>query len=183
VTRLAVEEARSRWIPLPTGCRIIRAEHDVYATADPAAIKIQIFGDKYGNSRSDAKPYRAEQTAAVFPSAEQAQQVFKASQSQWNTCSNTEVDVTLGYENGRGFRLGDVKREGDLITISMASQDGLTGLHACQQALGVRANVVVEARTCEQPSVTINWQVPANPAWASPSAAPLADAMLNNVKI
>ena len=159
-------------------------EHDVYATADPAAIKIQIFGEQYGGSGRNAAPYYVEQTAAVFSSAAEAQQILKSSQDQWNTCSSTEVDVTLGYENGRGFRLGDVKHEGDLITIRMASADGLTGLHACQQAFGVRANVVVEARTCEEPSVpNFNWGDPANPAWATPTAAPLANAMLDKVKI
>jgi serine/threonine protein kinase len=159
-------------------------ERDVYATTEPTAIKIQIFGEQYGGSGRNAAPYYVEQTAAVFSTAEQAQQILKSSQAKWDSCSRSvEVDVTLGYENGRGFRLGDVKREGDLITISMASQSGLTGLHACQQVLGVRANVVVEVRTCEEPSVPINWQVPANPGWASPSAVPLANAMLNNVKI
>jgi PknH-like extracellular domain len=159
-------------------------EHDVYATADPAAIKIQIFGEQYGGSDRNATPYYVEQTAAIFSSAAAAQQILKSSQAQWNTCSSTEVDVTLGYENGRGFRLGDVKHEGDLITIRMASADGLTGLHACQQALGVRANVVVESRTCEEPSVpNFNWGDPANPAWATPSAAPLVNALFNKAKI
>lgn len=160
-------------------------EHDVYATVDPTAIKIQTFGDKYGNSRSDAKPYWVEQTAAVFPSAQQAQQVLKSSQDQWDTCSGGEVDVTLGYENGRGFKLGRVQRDGDLISISMASASGLTGLHACQQALGIRANVVVEARTCEEPTVpNFTWENPVvSPAWASPTAAPIANAMLDKVKV
>jgi serine/threonine protein kinase len=158
-------------------------EHDVYATADPTAIKIQTFGDKYENARSDAKPYWVEQMAAVFPSAEQAQQVLKSSQDQWDTCSGGEVDVTLGYENGRGFKLGRVQRDGGLISISMASASGLTGLHACQQALGIRANVVVEARTCEEPTVpNFTWENPVvSPAWASPTATLLASGMLNKV--
>jgi serine/threonine-protein kinase len=159
-------------------------EHDVYATVNPAAMKIQIFGDQYGGSGSNAAPYYVEQTAAVFPSATQVQQILKSSLAEWRTCRSSEVDVTLGYENGRGFRLGDVAEDGDRIAIPMASWGGLNGLHACQQALGVRANVVVEARTCEVPSVpNFNWQEPVNPAWASPTAAPLVSAMLNKVKI
>lgn len=159
-------------------------EHDVYATADPAAIKIQIFGEQYGGSGNNAATYYLEQTAVVVSSTEQAQKLLKSAQSQWDTCSSSQVDVTLGFENGRSFKLGDVKHEGDLITIRMASWDGLTGLHACQQALGVRANVIVEARTCEDPSVpNFNWQDPLNPAWASPTAAPVANAMLDKVKV
>jgi serine/threonine-protein kinase len=159
-------------------------EHDVYAAADPAAMKIQIFGEQYGGSGSNAAPYYVEETAAVFPSATQAQQILKSSGAQWHTCGSSEVGVTLGYENGRGFRLGDVEHDGDVIAVSMASWGGLNGLHACQQALGVRANVVVEARTCEEPSIpNFNWQEPVNPAWASPTATPLVNAMLNKVKI
>ena len=158
------------------------AEHDVYAASDPAAIKIQIFGEQYGGSGSTDY---VEQTAAVFSSAEQAQKILKSSQSQWDTCSGTEVDVTLGYENGRGFKLGELQHDGDLIAISMASASGLTGLHACQQALGIHGNVIVEARTCEEPTVPgFTWQDPViSPAWATPTAALLAKSMLNNVKI
>jgi serine/threonine protein kinase len=157
-------------------------EHDVYATSDPAAIKVQTFGEQYGGSGSTDY---IEETAAVFSSTEQAQKILKSSQDQWDTCSGSEVDVTLGYENGRGFKLGEVQRDGDLITISMASASGLTGLHACQQAFGIRANVVVEARTCEEPTVpNFTWQDPVvKPAWASPTAAPLANAMLKKVTI
>jgi hypothetical protein len=157
-------------------------EHDVYAAADPAAIKIQIFGEQYGGSSGSSAPYYVEETAAIVSSAEQTQQFLKSSQAQWDKCGSSEVGVTLGFENGRNFKLGDVNHEGDLITISMASWGGLNGLNACQQALGVRENLIMEARTCEEPSVpNFNWQEPVNPAWASPTAAPIANAMLNKV--
>lgn len=158
-------------------------EHDVYAAAEPSAMKIQVFGDQYGGSGSNSAPYYVEQAVAVFSTAEQAQRVVKSSQAQWHTCGGTEVDVTLGYENGRGFHLGDVENTGDVAAVPMASWGGLNGLHACQQAIGVRANAVVEARTCEEPSVpNFNWQEPVNPAFASRSATPLVSAMLNSVQ-
>jgi hypothetical protein len=158
--------------------------HDVYESAHPAAMKVQIFGEQYGSSESSAAPYHVEQAAVVLSSAEQAQQILKSSQDQWNTCRHSTVDVTLGYENGRSFQLGDVEHEDNQIAVRMASWGGLNGLHACQQALGVRGNVVVEARTCEEPLVpNFNWQEPVNPTWATPSAQPLAKAMLSKVTI
>jgi hypothetical protein len=35
---------------------VFTGEHDVYATADPAAIKIQVYGNLYGGSGSNAGP-------------------------------------------------------------------------------------------------------------------------------
>jgi hypothetical protein len=157
-------------------------EHDVYESAHPAAMKVQLFGEQYGSSDSGAAPYHVEQAAVVLSSAEQAQQILKSSQDQWTTCRHRTVDVTLGYENGRSFQLGDVEHADDQIAVRMASWGGLNGLHACQQALGVRGNVVVEARTCEEPLVpNFNWQEPVNPTWATPSAQPLVKVMLSKV--
>ena len=42
-----------------------------------------------------------------------------------------------------------------MITVAMASNGGENGPDACQQALGVRENVVVETRTCEVPNVSV----------------------------
>nr|WP_254902369.1 sensor domain-containing protein [Mycobacterium simiae] len=155
-------------------------EHDVYAAADPTATKTQTFGNFYSSS-SYPGPYLLEQTAAVFFSAEQAQQFLKSSQAQWDTCSRSEVDATLGYENGRGYTLSAVRRLGDLITVAMASPAGENSADACQQALGVQENVVVETRVCEVPNVN---SVPgtSDPNWASRDAEKVAKAMLENVK-
>ena len=98
--------------------------------------------------------YLLEQTVAVFASAEQAQQFLKSAQAQWETCSKSEVDATFGFENGRGFTLGTVQRQGNLISLTMASPAGENPAIACQQALGAQENVVVETRTCAVPNVT-----------------------------
>jgi hypothetical protein len=55
------------------------------------------------------------------------------------------------------------------------------GADACQQALGVRENVVVEVRTCEAPNLTAPPDSP-DLAWAVPDAERVAKAMLENVK-
>jgi serine/threonine protein kinase len=160
------------------------AEHDVYGGTDFQEIKTQSFSQMYGSSVEQKGPESVEQTAVVFPSADLAQRFLTSSQTQWKACANSEVDVTLGFENGRGFRLGSVQRNGDLITVSMADNGGMLGPHACQQALGARQNVVVEARTCQVPtSVTTPPGEPGDPDWAVPDAERLANTMLNKVKV
>jgi serine/threonine-protein kinase len=153
---------------------VFTGEHDVYAAADPAAIKTQMFGTLYGGDL-------LEQTAAIFSSADQAQQFLKSSQAQWDTCSRSEVDATLGFENGRGYTLGRVQQQGDLITVAMASPGGERAAEACQQALGVQENVVVEARTCTTPSVDAAPGT-SDPNWANRDAERTAKALLANVR-
>jgi hypothetical protein len=122
----------------------------------------------------------------VYPSAGQAQDFMTSSQAQWSTCAKGEVDATLGFENGAGYALGKVQRQGDLITVSMATNGGENGPDACQQALGVHENVVVETRTCQVPNIVTNYDPgqgwPRDPGWAVPDAERVAKAMLGNVR-
>ena len=163
---------------------VFTGDHNVYSATDFAAMKTQTFGDLYGSS-SGREPYLLEQAAVVFASAEQAQGFLTSSQAQWDVCSKGEVDADLGFENGRAFVLGNVQSEPNLITVTMASNGGLNGPDACQQALGVLDNVVVEARTCEVPDVTTTYDPvrgwPKDPGWAVPDAERVAKAMLENV--
>jgi hypothetical protein len=57
-----------------------------------------------------------EQTAAIFSSAEQAKQFLKSSKAQWDTCSRSEVDATLGFENGRGYTDGARRNSPGVLT-------------------------------------------------------------------
>lgn len=78
--------------------------------------------------------------------------MVERSQKQWDACTTKDVDVTLGYSSA-GYALGNVQRDGDLMTVRMADNGGLHGPRACQQAMGVRNNVVVETRTCNVPDI------------------------------
>ncbi len=146
--------------------------------ADP-----QTFGSLYGGS--SGSPYLLQQTAVVFPAAADAEAFMERSQSQWDACAANDVDATLGYENSASYALGNVQRYTDLMTVSMATNGGLNGPRACQQARGVRSNVVVETRTCNVPNIentydpAKGWQ--RNPNWASPIAESIARAMLENI--
>lgn len=162
---------------------VFTGEYDVYSVANIDQIKTQTFGSLYGGSAGS--PYLLQQTAAVFPSSAEAAAFFEHSQAQWEACAANEVDATLGYENSASYVLGDVQRYGNLMTVSMATNGGLNGPRACQQAMGLRSNVIIETRACNVPDIQTNydpakgWQ--RNPNWASPIAEEAVKAMLENV--
>jgi hypothetical protein len=54
-----------------------------------------------------------------------------------------------GYEDSTPWQLSSVQLQGDVLTVSLADV-GVVGPAggACQHALGVKANVVAEARIC-----------------------------------
>lgn len=164
-----------------------------YGGTDVEAMKTESFSPGT-YATGDQGPTQLEQTVAVFRSAESAQSFLATQQSQWTACTSPQnppypdfpeidVSVLLGYENGRSFIVGNVDRSSDMISVSMASNNPVTGAHACQQALAARNNVVVEARTCQVPSTatSIPPMEPADPAWAVPNAQRLVMAMLKKV--
>ena len=163
---------------------VFTGEHDVYATSQPTEIKTEVVGNLYLGGPAHG-PHLLEQTVAVYPSVAQAQDFLTSSQAQWSTCAKSEVDASLGYENGAGYVLSNVQRHGELIAVSMATNSGENGPDACQQALGAHENVIVETRTCQVPGIVTNFDPaqgwPRDPAWAIPDAARIAKAMLANV--
>jgi serine/threonine-protein kinase len=162
---------------------VFTGEHDVYTGTDVEQIKTQTFGHLYGGSPGE--PHLLQQTAAVFPSADQAEAFMTRSQTHWNACAGSDVDATLGYENGASYALSNVQRAGNVLTVAMATNGGLNGPDACQQAMGVRDNVVVEARTCGVPNVLSTYDPangwPRDPDWAVPHAERIVKAILENV--
>lgn len=158
---------------------VFTGEHDAYATANPQEIKTQTYGNLYGSG--PGVQHLLQQTVAVFAFSEQAQQFLESSRAQWETCSRSEVDATFGFEHGAGYDFGRVQRQGDLITVVMATNSGENGPDACQQALGVHDNVVVEVRACTMPSTNALPTI-RDPSWATHDAERVVQAMLQNVR-
>ena len=166
---------------------VFTGEHEVYGATNFEAIKTQTFETVYGRFSGRGLSL-LEQTAVVLRSANEAERLLTSSQAPWDACANGEVDVTLGYENWRGFRLGSVERQDDLLIVPMAAKQMLgsnPGIEACQQVIGVRDNVVVGTRSCnyieQSPDILIN--TPADPNRATNDAARMARAMLAKVKV
>jgi serine/threonine protein kinase len=169
---------------------VFGAEHSVYADAGFSAIRDQTFAtEPYANNPTGSAPIDVEQTVIVFPSSNQAEAVVASAQSQWRSCASDYVDQHVGPEFGYDWKLGEVQRQGGLLTVSMASND-YQRTAACQQVLGVRENVVVGTRSCNpvDPSMIKGsdpargvW--PTDPNWANNDAARLANAMLGKIKV
>jgi serine/threonine-protein kinase len=170
---------------------VFTADNRVYGESSVEKMRTESFAPATYDSNYYG-PSRLEQTVAVFPTAADAQILLAEQQRQWHACGNQaspvwpespyiDVGVTLGYEQGRGFTLGKTQHDGDVMALSMASNSGLNGPDACQQAMGIRNNVIVETRTCKAPNLTISPMVRPDPDWAVPDAQRLAAAMLNKV--
>jgi serine/threonine protein kinase len=134
---------------------IFGADRKVYANSGfDAIIDQRLQPANYAYTTTG--PIEVEQTVAVFPAAQQAQTVLTSSQRQWQSCAAGQVHYGVPGTNGEvgwGFNLGSVQFHDDILTVSMAGINRESGDSACQQALGIRANVVVGARTCLEPDI------------------------------
>jgi serine/threonine protein kinase len=169
---------------------VFGAEHGVYADAGFSAIHDETFTkEPYVYNTTGSAPTDLEQTAIVFPSEGDAQSVMTSAQKQWSECASGEVDQRTGPESGYGWNLGDAKHQGALLSVKMASNGPMIPAAACQQVLGVRANVVVTTRACNDVGQsapgfdTVRNVWPTDPEWANNDAVRLANAMLDKVKV
>jgi serine/threonine-protein kinase len=77
-----------------------------------------------------------------------------------------------------------VQFRGDVSSVSMAAGAQVeVGSRACQTAIGLRTNVVVEAWTCIWVSFPYFPATPADPNAAGDYAVQLVTAMVNKVKV
>jgi serine/threonine protein kinase len=176
----------------PSSCVgvVFGAEHTVYADTGFEAMRDQTFArEPYVYDATGSAPTDLEQTAIIFASADRAQAVLTSAQDQWRSCASGEIDQKAGPESGYGWKLGNVQREGDVLSVKMASNGAMTGASACQQVLGVRDNVVITTRSCNavDASARTNYDPasgwPSDPRWANNYASRLANAMIDKIKI
>lgn len=136
---------------------------------------------------------QVEQTVVVFPAAELAQAVLRSQTKQWQACVDRPNPyppppraLQVGQRHGEGgytWTLADLQVGDKLITVKMAGYDNEAGSdQICQQALGVRASVVIKTKACQD----ISQSYRGNPVFTDTSMAGdyaqlLANAMLNRV--
>jgi serine/threonine-protein kinase len=162
------------------------SDRTVWADTGFEAMRDQTYTQEYAAGAPDSagmRPSQVEQVVVVFPGAEQAQAVLASSQRQWQSCAGGTVSTVYNGigESTRGYILGAVQRQGDVMSVSMASYSNENGADACQQVLGVRINVIVRTGTCTRPNVT-DANAVASPTWAIDYAERLATVMLARVK-
>jgi serine/threonine protein kinase len=162
------------------------AEHAVYGGSAFQEIRDQTLDPSNYTSGN-----QLEQTAVVFPTAEDAQASWAAQTKQWQSCTNLPSDVAgmtglqMGQRNGEGgyaWTLSSVKVSSDMISMGMAGYDNEAGSdRACQQALGIKANVLVKVAACQ--GVQTNQTVFQDTSAAGTYAARLAQVILEKITV
>jgi PknH-like extracellular domain len=126
-------------------------------------------------------PREVEQSVSVFGSAGEAETVVTSVESQWRSCGSSGVAQGSGEDHWT-FDFSAVQFRGDVVSVSMAAGNVESGGSACQTAIGIRANVVVEAWACLWVDFPIG-ATAADPTVAGDNAGQLVAAMLDKVKV
>ncbi|MCT7660395.1 sensor domain-containing protein [Mycobacterium deserti] len=119
---------------------IYGAEEPVYAGTGWTAMRDQVAREPDENNE-----HWVEQTAVLYPTAQDAQDFFAMSQSMWQNCGGDTISVNDG-DSTYLWRLENVTTEDTLIT-QTSTQEDADGW-ACQHALSVVSNLTVEAWAC-----------------------------------
>jgi serine/threonine protein kinase len=159
-------------------------ENATYAGTGFTGVRDQILQAE-ASSYDSAAPTLVEQTVVAFATPDQAKAVLQTSQRQWQDCARGLVSYRVPNTNnevGWSFNFGEVQLRDNLLTVSMAGINRESGNSACQQVLGVRANIVVGVRSCnDAPDIPISATV-ADPDLAGQSAAHLAKDILSRIQ-
>jgi serine/threonine protein kinase len=165
---------------------IFGAEHAVYSGAGYQEIRDQTL-----DPSSYTSGVQLEQTAIVFPTLDNAQASLASQTKQWQSCTKLpsgipgSTGMQMGQRHGEGgytWTLSDVSVQPNMITLKMAGYDNEAGSdQACQQALGVRANVLVKIRACQ--GITTTSVIFQDTSAAGNYGQVLAQAMLQRVAV
>jgi hypothetical protein len=119
---------------------IYGAEDPAYADTEWKAVR-----DQVAREPDEDNEHWVEQTAVLYPSAEEAQKFLDGSKKMWQKCSNASLSV---YDAGEAYlwELDDVSGDDTLIT-QMTTQEDADGW-ACQHAVSLVSNITVEAWAC-----------------------------------
>ncbi|SEH73735.1 PknH-like extracellular domain-containing protein [Mycolicibacterium rutilum] len=119
---------------------IYGAEEPVYAGSGWTDMR-----DQVAREPDEDNEHWVEQTAVLYPSADDAQQFFEDSKAAWEDCGNSTVVVTSSGDDYL-WSLDELQAEDTLITQVTTQQDAEGW--ACQHALSVVSNLTAEAWAC-----------------------------------
>lgn len=167
---------------------VFTGERHVFANTGLVAMQDETLEPPRGayNIRVDTVgPKHVEQAVVIYPTSEQAGTILGSSQRQWQSCASGQVRLgTVGQngENGLTFDLGGVQLRNGVLTLPMVANSQESGGSACQQALAVRANVVVGVRSCRDPKPPPG-ELNADVSSVRNDADQLATAMIDKVTV
>lgn len=119
---------------------IYGAEEPVYAGSGWTAMR-----DQVAREPDEDNDHWVEQTAVLYPSAEDAQQFFDDSKATWEDCAGSAISVD-DADASYLWEIDDLAAEDTLIT-QLTTQEDADGW-ACQHALSVVSNLTVEVWAC-----------------------------------
>jgi PknH-like extracellular domain len=119
---------------------IYGAEEPVYAGSGWTAMR-----DQVAREPDEDNDHWVEQTAVLYPSAEDAQRFFDDSRSAWEDCAGSAISVD-DADASYLWQIDEVKADDRLIT-QLTTQEDADGW-ACQHALSMVSNLTVEAWAC-----------------------------------
>ena len=104
-----------------------------------------VMRDQVAREPDEDNDHWVEQTAVLYPSAENAQKFFDDSKSVWEDCAGSAISVD-DADASYLWQIDNVAAKDTLIT-QLTTQEDADGW-ACQHALSVVANLTVEAWAC-----------------------------------
>ena len=116
------------------------AEEPVYAGSGWTAVR-----DQVSREPDEDNAHWVEQTAVLYPSADEGAEVLRQVEVEWEDCANSSVSVD-GGGTAYYWQIDDVTAEDTMITQNSAQEDA--DGWACQHALSVVSNLTVEAWAC-----------------------------------
>ena len=119
---------------------IFGAEEPVYQGTGWTAMR-----DEVAREPDEDNDHWVEQTAVLYPSAQNAQTFFNDSKSAWQDCAGSAISVD-DSDASYLWQLDEVAAEDTLIT-QFSTQEDADGW-ACQHALALVSNLTVETWAC-----------------------------------
>jgi hypothetical protein len=113
------------------------AQAQVYADSGYTAERDQSLQD------GDNFSHYVAQAVVLFPSAERAEEFFKASAQQWPACRQYSH-----IQSGSQWTVGPIANANGVLSTLATQQEAKAPGWACGRALAARNNVVIDVNTC-----------------------------------
>ncbi|WP_243858073.1 sensor domain-containing protein [Mycobacterium sp. DL440] len=94
------------------------------------------------------------QSVVIFPSPQDADDFLNQSADRWSKCTDHKVNITLNGDPLPKWKSGQLTRTEDELTLPFTRVNG-DQTRACQRALAVAANLVMDIQACKPDGSTV----------------------------
>ena len=130
--------------PLPGGCLVwAEAQEATYKDSGWTAVQVQHLSD-----HSDNPDNIVYQAVVAFPDGQHSHDFYNAQATEWARCDDRRVDLHDPWDpHSHYWALSKVKNVDGVLAITRIEEDDPRW--ACQRALAVANNVVIDVSTCD----------------------------------